>query len=45
MGLGNLEAPEAFMFTLILTTVVLAVLYSLAWHDQPAKERDNSRRK
>jgi hypothetical protein len=24
------------MFTLVITTVVLAVLYGLAWHDQPA---------
>jgi len=33
------------MFTLIITTAVLAVLYGLAWHNQPAKERENARRK
>lgn len=27
------------MFTLIVTTAVLAALYGLAWHNAPAKER------
>jgi hypothetical protein len=32
------------MFTLIVTTTVLAVLYGLAWHNQPAKDGENVRR-
>ncbi len=32
------------MFTLAITTAVLALLYGLAWHDQPARERRNARR-
>lgn len=27
------------MFTLIVTTAVLAMLYGLAWHNAPAKEQ------
>jgi len=32
------------MFTLIVTTTVMAVLYGLAWHNQPAKEPVHTRR-
>jgi hypothetical protein len=32
------------MFALLITIAILTVLYSLAWHDQPAKERENARR-
>ena len=32
------------MFTLLVTTTVLTVLYGLAWHNQPAKERDHDER-
>ena len=31
------------MFTLFITTTVLAVLYGLAWHNQPAKGREDTR--
>jgi len=30
------------MLALIITTIVLAVLYGLAWHDQPAKENESA---
>ena len=29
---------------MILVTTVLAVLYGLAWHNQPAKEPESERR-
>jgi hypothetical protein len=32
------------MFTLLVTTTALAVLYGLAWHDQPAREPARIRR-
>ena len=32
------------MFTLILTTTVMAVLFGLAWHNEPAKARQDERR-
>jgi hypothetical protein len=32
------------MFALILTTAVMAVLFGLAWHNEPAKARENERR-
>jgi hypothetical protein len=32
------------MFALLVTITVLTVLYGLAWHNQPAKERDHARR-
>ena len=32
------------MLTLIVTTAVLALLYGLAWHNAPAKERHNEHR-
>ncbi len=28
---------------MILVTIVLAVLYGLAWHNQPANERESER--
>jgi hypothetical protein len=31
------------MLTLIIGAVVLAVLYGLAWHNQPSKERETAR--
>lgn len=31
------------MLTLILVTVLLAVLYGLAWHNEPAKSRPSER--
>ena len=31
------------MFTLIVITTVLAVLYGLAWHNQPAHEAERVR--
>ncbi|HWW00818.1 MAG TPA: hypothetical protein VNZ64_14065 [Candidatus Acidoferrum sp.] len=31
------------MFALILTTAVMAVLFGLAWHNEPAKDRQNER--
>ena len=34
---------SSLMFTVIIVTIVLTVLYGLAWHDQPNK-RENSRR-
>jgi hypothetical protein len=30
------------MFALIVITTVLAVLYGLGWHNQPAKENENA---
>jgi len=33
------------MLTLILATTVLAVLYGLAWHNEPAKGRPDQQRK
>ncbi len=33
------------MFTLILTTTVLAVLYGLAWHNEPAKGQPDEHHK
>jgi len=33
------------MFGLVITTTVLAVLYGLGWHNQPAKENENARPK
>ena len=33
------------MLTLILATTVLAVLYGLAWHNEPAKGRPDQRSK
>ena len=32
------------MFALILTTTAMAVLFGLAWHNEPAKERQGERR-
>jgi hypothetical protein len=32
------------MFALMVTVVVLAVLYGLAWHDQPAEEPERAKR-
>jgi hypothetical protein len=32
------------MFTVLIGTIILTVLYALAWHNQPPKERDNPRR-
>jgi hypothetical protein len=32
------------MFTAIVLVAVLAVLYGLAWHNQPVKARENNRR-
>ena len=32
------------MFTLVITTALLAVMYGLAWHNQPANEHENARR-
>jgi hypothetical protein len=32
------------MFALVITIAVLAVLYGLGWHNQPAKENENARR-
>jgi hypothetical protein len=32
------------MLTLLVTTTVLAVLYGLAWHDEPASEAGRVRR-
>lgn len=29
---------------MLITTSVLAVLYGLAWHNQPAKERQSDQR-
>ena len=29
---------------MILVTTLMAVLYGLAWHNQPAKERESERR-
>ena len=31
------------MFTMLITTTVLAVLYGLAWHNQPARQREQAR--
>ena len=31
------------MFTVAIITAVLAVLYGLIWHDQPAKQPDTMR--
>lgn len=32
------------MFTLILTTTAMAVLFGLAWHNEPANARETERR-
>lgn len=32
------------MFILLITTVLLAVLYGLAWHDEPARQHERARR-
>ena len=43
--LANCEADERKdMLTLIVTTTVMAVLYGLAWHNQPAKQPALTRR-
>jgi hypothetical protein len=38
------EEKEEIMFTLLVTITVLAVLYGLGWHNQPAKEREDTQR-
>jgi hypothetical protein len=32
------------MFTVIIGTIILTVLYALAWHNQPPRDRENARR-
>jgi len=31
------------MFTLLVATTVLVLLYGLAWHDQPPRERESAK--